>query len=138
MALNTNQSITFSSSREFLFHIYVKYRRVSINNLYKIIFRLIWPWKKFRVCFFCLFVRSFSSHSRIFHSYGDDTIAGANFDLCTALMAIEQRVSSNTKSWVLNKWRFFINSSNIHHQISLILLNVHVVTFYNLCNIFCR
>ena len=31
------------------------------------------------------------------------------------------------------KWRFFINASNIHSQISLILLNV--VSFHNLCNI---
>ena len=40
-----------------------------------------------------LFVWGFLSHSRIFHFYGDVIIAlwrDANFDLCSALMAIEQ------------------------------------------------
>ena len=42
------------------------------------------------ICLFvCLFVLGFLSHSRIFHSYGDITMA-ANFDLCSALMVIEQ------------------------------------------------
>ena len=42
---------------------------------------------------FRLFVRTFTFHSRIFHSSGDVTIATnlANFDLCSVLMAIEQR-----------------------------------------------
>ena len=48
----------------------------------------------FFVCLFvCLFVRGFSSHSRIFHSFGDVTITDKElqiFDLCPALMAIEQ------------------------------------------------
>ena len=41
----------------------------------------------------CLFVCGLSSHRRIFHSYGDVTIAdeGLHFDLCSALMVIEQR-----------------------------------------------
>ena len=42
---------------------------------------------------FRLFVWSFPSHSRIFHSFGAVTIAGEGlqtFDLCSALMAIEQ------------------------------------------------
>ena len=41
----------------------------------------------------CLFM-GFSSHSRIFHSYGDVTISteGSNLDLYTALVAIEQWV----------------------------------------------
>ena len=42
--------------------------------------------------FVCLFV-CFTSHSKIFHSFGDVTIVcwkAANFDLCSALMAIEQ------------------------------------------------
>ena len=41
----------------------------------------------------CLFVYlEFMSHSRIFHSYGDVTIAGqgCKFDLCSKVMAIEQ------------------------------------------------
>ena len=33
-----------------------------------------------------------------------------------------------------NKWRFFINATYIHPQISLNLLNV--VSIYNLCNLF--
>ena len=38
---------------------------------------------------FCFgFLFSLSSHSRIFHSYGDVTIA--NFDICSALTAIEK------------------------------------------------
>ena len=45
------------------------------------------------VCLFCLFVWGVSSHSRIYHTYEDFTIAGeglhANFDLCSVLMAIE-------------------------------------------------
>ena len=36
-----------------------------------------------------LFICGFTSHSRIFHSFGDFT--AADFDLCSALMAIEQR-----------------------------------------------
>ena len=43
------------------------------------------------------------------------------------------RVSSN-KNWGINKWRLFIKASNIHHQISLILLNSFYS--YNLCNNF--
>ena len=38
------------------------------------------------------------------------------------------------KNWGINKWRIFINASNRHLKISLILLNV--VSFYNLCNFF--
>ena len=44
------------------------------------------------------------------------------------------KVSSNPQNWGMNKWNFFINASNIHPQISLILLKV--VSFYNLRNIF--
>ena len=44
------------------------------------------------------------------------------------------KVSSNPKNWGINKWKFFINASKIHPQISLILLKV--VSFYNLRNIF--
>ena len=43
--------------------------------------------------FVCLFVWGFSSHSRTFHSYGNVTNIRwrvAKFDLCSALMAIEQ------------------------------------------------
>ena len=48
------------------------------------------------------------------------------------------KVSSNKTNWGINKWRFIINTSNIHvhPQIPLVLLNV--VSFYNLCNNFCR
>ena len=46
------------------------------------------------------------------------------------------KVSSNPKNWCIHIWRFFINASNIHPQIYLILLNV--VSFYNLCNIVSR
>ena len=48
------------------------------------------------------------------------------------------KVSSNKTNWGINKWRFIINASNIHvhPQIALLLLNV--VSFYNLCNNFCR
>ena len=35
-----------------------------------------------------MFVWGLSSHSRIVHPYGD--VTAANFDLCSALMAIEQ------------------------------------------------
>ena len=38
-----------------------------------------------------LLVGGFSSHSRIFHIYGDVTITGAIFYLCSALVATEQR-----------------------------------------------
>ena len=44
-------------------------------------------------CAVCLFVWRFSSHMRIFHSYGGITITGeraANFELCLAIMVIEQ------------------------------------------------
>ena len=47
---------------------------------------------------------------------------------------LDIKVSSNPKDWGINKWRYFINTSNIHPQISLILLNV--VSFYNICNFF--
>ena len=43
--------------------------------------------------FVYLFIWSLLSHSRIFHAYGDVTIAGEGlqiFYLCLALMAIEQ------------------------------------------------
>ena len=50
------------------------------------------------------------------------------------LSPVEFKVSSNPKNWDINKWRFFIKSSNIHPQISLILLNV--VPFLNICNFF--
>ena len=39
--------------------------------------------------FVCVFVWDLMSHSRNFHSYADVTIP-LNFDLCSALMAIEQ------------------------------------------------
>ena len=48
--------------------------------------------------------------------------------------AVTIKGSSNPKNWGINKRRFFINASNIHPQISLILLNV--VSFYSLCNNF--
>ena len=35
----------------------------------------------------------------------------------------ELKVSLNPKIWLIKKWRFFINASNIHHHISLVLLN---------------
>ena len=40
------------------------------------------------------------------------------------------KVSSDPKNGGINKWRFFIDASNIHPQISLILLNA--VSSYNL------
>ena len=40
------------------------------------------------------------------------------------------KVSSNLKNWGINKLRFFINASNIHPQISLILLNIVSSTIY--------
>ena len=48
--------------------------------------------------------------------------------------AVTIKVSSNPKNRGINKWKFFISASNIHPQISLILLNV--VSFYSLCNNF--
>ena len=48
---------------------------------------------------------------------------------------LDFKVSSNPKSWGINKW-FFISASNINPQISLILLNV--VSLYNLYIIFRR
>ena len=48
---------------------------------------------KFEIVYFFPFVWGLSSHSRIFHSYGDVTITtmtSKNFDLYSALMAIEQ------------------------------------------------
>jgi hypothetical protein len=43
--------------------------------------------------FVCLFIYGFTSRSRIFHSYGDVTIADEglqNLGLCSALKALEQ------------------------------------------------
>ena len=63
-----------------------------------VIFIFLWDYSNLRrqATNVCLFVLGFSSHSRIFHSYGVVTITGeergraANFDLCSALMVIEQ------------------------------------------------
>ena len=55
------------------------------------------PWSSPCLDFFCSFVLGLSSHSRIFHSYGDVTITGD--DLCSTLMAIEQWVSHLLWHW---------------------------------------
>ena len=48
-----------------------------------------WLYHNKIACFICLFVwGGCSSHSRIFHSYGDVIVTGVR--LCSALMAIEQ------------------------------------------------
>ena len=46
------------------------------------------------------------------------------------------KVSSNPKIGGINKWKYFINASNKHPQISLILLNLFFS--YNIYNNFCR
>ena len=81
---------------------------ISENPWHSHILPNIWQWSCHllraykKICLFvCLFVVcwEFSSHSRIFQTYGDVTITGerfviSNFELCSALMAIE-------------KWGFF-------------------------------
>ena len=61
------------------------------------------------ILFVCLFVCGLSSHSRIFHSFGDVTITGERlqfFDLCSAIMAIKQ-------------WGFFNVSHLLWHGASV-------------------
>ena len=46
--------------------------------------RMVNNWQSYRVlCTICLFVCLFSSHSRIFHSYGDVTIDGEALQILT-------------------------------------------------------
>ena len=53
----------------------------------------------------------------------------------SSLVKIEPalRLRRKQKNWGINKWRFFIKPSNIHRQISLILLNSFYF-FFNLYN----
>ena len=50
--------------------------------------------------------------------------------------SIHLRFRQTQKNWGIKKWKLFINASNTHPQISLLLLNV--VSFYDLFNMFCR
>ena len=47
------------------------------------------------LCFVCLFVCFFMSHLRMFYSYGNvtNTVEAANFDLCSALIALSREGS---------------------------------------------
>ena len=64
------------------------------SNLPLLSNQLMFPKVKATMFVVCLFVWVISSHSRIFHSYGDVRYhycwRAANFDQCSALMTIEQ------------------------------------------------
>ena len=67
----------------------------------------------------CLFVWRLSSHSKMFHSYEDVTIAGEGqqtFDLCSALMAIEQWVFFNVPHLLRHGPTLYIQWKQIVHE----------------------
>ena len=73
-----------------------------------------------------LFVLGFSSYSRIFHSYGDSPLPlkAANFDLCSALMAIEQLGFFSVPHLLWHGASVF--NSHVHGPVTLTLIAKHL------------
>lgn len=89
-----NIILLFLSQRVYIMIAYLILKWLVILSRKHCLFKTIRPkwkwlyWNNNKSLFYCLFVWSFSAHSRIFHSFGNVTTA--NFDLCSAFVAIEQ------------------------------------------------